>query len=816
MAEYQNGNPIFEEPEEGINIKAILGIVRIYWLLFVVSIATALVISFLITRYTTPVYQIQAQILLANEQEGREGADILGVQGFGGGFNPWDPTFVNDKIQIMKSVRFIEPLVIDSLSFTEAYYEQGDIKTSERYGDQPFRVNFSRFNENMEESTFAFDFDNKEYHLNVSKGDKIYLDKTYAFDDSVVHENFAFTLQSSATTKAAGKTLGSLDGHRFEYKRFNARQMVKNYAGRLNISQVKNTKALELSIEETVPQKGIDFLNAVSRAFVNKGLDDKNQGYTNSLRFINEELGRISDTLRRYELDIEFFKKSKGMVSIPEQTTGLITEWSDLEVRKYEQQLNVKNIQNLRTYLDNNTDYSTLAPATFGITDPLLIPLIQGVSDAYEQFAQISRGYKPETQEYKTAKLKVQSARARLLENARNIENQAQKLLKEYGLRLSQIDQKINNVPAIQRQFIGLERKFSVQEKLYLLLLEKKFEYEIARSGNKSDYSILNEAFSAKQTKPDKKRNIVLAFVLGLFVPSAYLFLKIFFDNKVRSREQIESRAEIPFLAAIPHYSGKGSLVFDQNSKSMVAESFRNLRTSVQYFIKEKEQQGIRLMLTSTVGGEGKTFLTLNLAHVLAMSDKKVIVLGLDLRKPRLHLSFDIKNDVGMTTYLSGRTDLDSIIKSTGIPHIDIIPSGPVPPNPSELLLSKEMQDLLRILSSRYDYVLMDTAPMGLVTDAVDLLPFADLTLYVLRENYTNRSAIDFANQFYKNQARGKLGIVLNDSTFSGAKYGYGSKYGYGYSYGYGYGYGYGYVESYGYYSEEDRTRLPWWKKLLP
>jgi capsular exopolysaccharide synthesis family protein len=737
------------EQEEGIKIKAILNTVRSYSYLFVLSAIIAFSISYVINRYTSPAYQIKAHVLLSNDQEGKQGSEILGVTDLGGGFNPWDPTFVNDKIQIIKSVKFMAPIVADTLNFMDCYYEKGDIKLTERYSDRPFTAHLIFYQEGLEGTVFELNFQKNSYYLEVKNDKKILFKRAVKFNQIAKCEHFKFYITPADSYLERNVNLNDLAGKKYQFIRHNKKALVNRYANQLSIVQIKNTKALELSIEENNQEKGIDFINSVSKAFVNRGLNDKNGFFSNSLEFINQELDKITLSLKRNELEIEQFKKERGLVSIPEQTAGMIAEWSDLEIQKYQQDLNLKNIQQLKNYIFENQDLSSLAPATFGITDPLLIPLINALAESFNKFRLISRQFKPESFEFKEAKIELTDSKARLLENAKNIEKQSIKIVDEYRKKLNNMDAKLGSVPSLQRQYIGLERQFNVQEKLYLLLLEKKFEYEIARSGNKSDYSILNEAFVSGQTKPTKQLNYLKALALAIVLPSLFIFLRIYLDHKIRSREQIIGNTKMPFLAAIPNYNGDSSLIFEHNTKSMVAESFRNLRTSIQYML-SKDQKCHIILVTSTVGGEGKTFLTLNLAHALALSDKKVLVIGLDLRKPRLHLSFDIKNDVGITNYLIGRIEFSQIIKSTKILNLDIIPSGPVPPNPSELLLSTQMLKALGELRHISDFILLDTAPLGLVTDAADLMPHVDLSIYVMRENYSDISSVQFADEFYR------------------------------------------------------------------
>jgi capsular exopolysaccharide synthesis family protein len=799
----ENYNQFADPENDGINLKAILGVARIHWYLFIITMALGFAGAWLINRYTTPVYMVQSQILLTNEEKGRSGMEILGEQSIGGSFNPFDPTFINDKIQIIKSKQFISDIV-DTLNFTERYFEEGEINTTERYRTNPFKAQLVVKNPSIYGVNFKIVFKSPQvFELFAANQENTIIKNTYRTGSWIYHPSF--NLKIDLLLKP--EFFNEIKDVKFQYMLLEKINVASYYSSALIIEPVKSTKSLQLTIQDNTPEKAVDFLNEIANSFVRKGLDDKNIYFVTSLQFINSELKKVEQSLDSLELGLEALKKQKKIVDIPAKASTVIGELTSIEGEKYEQELLLKSASALRTYILEHVDLTNLAPATFGITEPLLIPYINKVAETNIVFNRVSRIYLPGTKNYNEALENYRNAKEQLLESVKNVEMVIGLQVDEYSKKVGQLESEISNIPAAQRQFIGWERKLGVQENIYLLLLEKKFEYEIAQSGNKSDFSVLNEAEIIEQTQPDTRRNYIIAFILALFIPSLILFLRIYFDRKLRSREQIEKGTKIPFLAAIPHHKGEAQLVFLQNSKSITAEAFRNLRSAMNYMLPEDNRSKV-VLITSTVGGEGKTFCTLNLAHVLAISGKTVVILGLDLRKPRLHLSFDIKNESGMSNYLVGRAKLDDVIKTTGIDNLAIIPSGPVPPNPSELILSQPLKNAITELKKRYDYILLDTAPLGLVTDAIDLMALSDLTLYMMRENYSEVSSVGFLNSLFVDKKLLRVGIVLNDSTFSGAKYGYGyGGYSYGYSYGYGYGYNYGY--GYGYYDDHEQEK-PW------
>lgn len=804
----------FEGNGDGVNIKSVLTVGLYHWYYFVIAMMLSIGVAFIVNRYTTKTYTVSAAILLENQEKGTEGIEIFGGQGMAG-YNPWDPTFINDKIAMFKSKEFLNS-IIDSLNIDISYFAIGDFKKSEQYRDLPIRMEL-------------LEADPKMYHISVlvhflSKTNAEIKFKDQTNDAVVFEQNIEFGRlykNKFATFQINFDQEHKLPNVDYEVKYTTLDNQVKQISKNLFVKQVKDAKILELTMEHPNQDKAMDIVNAICEGFIRNGLKDKNQRFVNSLRFINDQLDQVESNLSELEGSIEEFSSEKELVDLEAEAGALLTNRIEFENLYREQRIYLANVNALEDYLTSNQNLSLLAPSTFGITDPMLIPLITEVSELDAELRAMSENLSKNHIKYQTTAEQLENTRQKLLINIANHKSVVHRALNTYDAKVNEIRSKIRAIPAWKRESVVLGRKFKVQENIYLLLLQKKFEYEIAQSGNISDYEFLNRAEMRGSPKPDKKRNFMAAFVAGLLFPSLILFFKIYFDNKIRSRQQVENGTRAPFLASIPFHQGNNQLVFEVNSKSLVAESFRNLRSSVNFMLDSRKAEGGTskvVLFTSTISGEGKTFCAANLAHVLALSDKTVIVLGLDLRKPRVHHTFDIRNDVGMSNYLSSRVELDEVIKHTGIKNIDLIPSGPVPPNPSELLLNYRMQQCLDELRNRYDYILLDTAPIGLVTDPIALLKFSDLNVFVIRENYSKVATLDLINDLYIGQGIKNISVLINGSTYSSIKYGYGSKYGGGYGGSYGYGYGQGNSSGYGYYSDaqpHNKGIFHWFKSLM-
>jgi capsular exopolysaccharide synthesis family protein len=335
-------------------------------------------------------------------------------------------------------------------------------------------------------------------------------------------------------------------------------------------------------------------------------------------------------------------------------------------------------------------------------------------------------------------------------------------------------------------------------------MLQRRSEAAITQASNTSDIVVLNPPRVGGAISPKVNSNYIIGFFAGVLLPFMAFVLLEFLDTRVQSKEDVERITSIPFIGGVGHKSATENLAVFSRPKSAIAESFRALRSNLNYFIGRNEKAVI--LVTSSISGEGKTFTSLNLASVYALSGKRTLIVGADMRKPKLFADFDLKNEAGLSNYLAGLADFNSICQRTTYENLDLISGGPVPPNPSELLLSDRMREFIDDARKVYDIVIIDTPPMAIVTDAFVLTPYADHSLFLVRQNYTPKNLMKTVEDYYSTGKLKNISIVLNDISRSGPGYGFG--YGYGYAYGYGYSYEYGYLygrkkNGAGYYEEE-------------
>ncbi|MEZ7929530.1 MAG: polysaccharide biosynthesis tyrosine autokinase, partial [Flavobacteriales bacterium] len=378
-----------------------------------------------------------------------------------------------------------------------------------------------------------------------------------------------------------------------------------------------------------------------------------------------------------------------------------------------------------------------------------------------------------------------------IIENVNNLISSASIYEVDLIDRITTFDKKINKLPEAEKDYLILRRKYEYNEQTSIYLQQKRYEVSLAKAGTESDHKVIDFARldSEEPISPRKSLAYFIALIFGIFIPITFISLRDFFSDTIRSKSDLLNSTNIPILGLIGHSDNATSLVVSNASKSIIAESFRALRTNIQYLAADKEKKVITV--TSSIGGEGKTFTTMNLAAIFALSGHKTILIGGDLRKPKLHEDFKVDTSKGLSSYLINKSELAEVIEKTEIDSLDVIASGPTPPNPAELLDSKKMRDLIMELNKTYDYVIIDTPPIGLVTDGVILMQHADVNLYIVRHNYSKTSALNVINNLYHQKQVENIHIIINDFKHTSS--------------GYGYGYGYGYGSSgYGYYENEE------------
>jgi tyrosine-protein kinase Etk/Wzc len=571
---------------------------------------------------------------------------------------------------------------------------------------------------------------------------------------------------------------------------------VKNLAEemlrRLSVEQpnVKST-VLELTYEDTDIQRSKDVLNKLLDVYVQSSLSDKNSEASNTLKFIENRLGLITGELGDVEKDVESYKTNQGITDISAESQLFLENIKENDSKLNEVNTKISILESVDNYIQNAGE-GAVAPATYMIDDPVLVSLLTKFNELELQRERYARTTSPNNPLLQTINTQLAGTRQSIRENVQNLKRGMAVTKRNLEGINTRFSTGLRSIPKKEREFVGIKRQQSIKEELYLYLLQKREETALAYASTVTDSRLIDAPISSfKPIKPKRSLIWLGAGVTGLAIPLVLINLLLLLNNTVQRREEIEKATRVSVLGEIGQMKtivngtpGDESII-KMTSRSAVAEQFRALRTNLQYL---GDGNCRVIMFTSSIGGEGKSFVSINLAASLAYADKRVLLIGLDLRKPTLHDRLGIPNKVGASNCLIGQGHAEDFIQSTGVhPKFEVLTSGPIPPNPSELLANGKLPQLIAEMREKYDYILIDSPPYGLVTDSALIADHVDASLYIVRFNYTILDHLRRIGDLHRARRFTNLSVVFN-----------GVNYGAGYGYGYGYG-GYGY----GYYSDE-------------
>ncbi|QRQ99473.1 GumC family protein [Dyadobacter sandarakinus] len=766
----------FEEQDKKFDFQSYLRAFIRYWFLFPIFLVISLMAAFFFLQIKQPVYLAQATLLIKDEKKGiSSGGDIIEqMTQFGGN------KLVENEVEVLKSQTLMEQTARE-LQLDVNYETTDGLKTIDLYKISPISVKAELISEFAYQNPLVVHVkDNQTFTLN---------------DEETVHK-FGQKLRNAWGIFTVNKDVESLYTDVNVVFR-NISSLTGSMLGNLEIVNTNpKSTVLELTYEDTSLQRGKDVLNKLLDVYVQSSLNDKNNEASNTLKFIESRLGLITGELGDVERDVESYKRNQGLTDISAESNLYLQNIKENDAQLNDVNIKISVLESVDKYIKNAGD-GTPAPATYMIDDPVLVQLLTRYNDLQlqrEKYAQTTQASNPLLG---TINTQLSNTKEAVRENVQNLRRGLEVTKQSLEAVNSRFSAGLRGIPQKEREYVGIKRQQSIKEGLYLYLLQKREETALGYAATVTDSRLIDAPIgSTLAIKPQKALVWGGAGLAGLLLPALLINLLMMLSNTVQAREEITSLTHSAVIGEIGHMKGAKDQpgeegIIKMTSRTAVAEQFRALRTNLQYL---GDGSCRTIMFTSSIGGEGKSFVSINLAASLAYSDKRVILIGLDLRKPTLHDRLLVSNKYGVSNCLIGQGSLDEYIQSTGIhPKFDVLVSGPIPPNPSELLGNGRLPILLEELRERYDYILIDSPPFGLVTDSALIAKYADATLYLVRFNYTLIDHLKRIGELQRTHRFANLSIVFN-----GVKYGAG--YGYG-SYGYG-GYGYGY------YSEESESKL--------
>ena len=800
----------FFESQSNFDFKGFFLKIIGYWKWFVLSFIITFLIAYNVNIRKEKIYGMESSIVVKDENNPFFTANTSLVFNWGG---------VSDKVQTVITTlksRSHNELVVDNLEYYINYEVKGKYYFEDVYGSVPFYVKIDKNKGQLLNTPIKIKFlSSNQYELSVDfaeypSGKLIhYIDNSQS-DLGTLNDVFVKKYKINEEVNLPFLTLNlhlNPDAINFKGKEFYLRFSDFNgtVAKYKEIDVSADTKAasvITLQLQGANKYRLVKYLNTTVSMLKKIQLDGKNQFATNTINFIDSTLLQMEGQIKEAENELKDFRRGKNVFQLEAGGEKLTDKVSEFDITKDELERKSKYLNLLNTYLLKNNDFSKLpAPSVAGIDDPNILINVSKLIQLSTQRAEL--GYSVKSNKMFTEfDSEMEALKKVLLQNIISAKASLNVDLSIVNRNISVLEGEISKLPEQQQDLVKITRKYDLKDNLYSTFLQKRSEAEIVKAANISDIDFIDPAkdVGGGLRGPKTSINYILAFLIGFLVPFLIVFLITLLDNNINTTDDIQKLTKIPLIGVIGKRNTLNNLSVFEKPKSPLAESFRAIRSSLQFMYKKQKVEGSKiLMLTSSVSGEGKTFCSINLATVFALSEKKTVIVGLDLRKPRIFGDFNIDNITGVVNYLIGQKTLEEVTQSTHIPYLDLITSGPIPPNPAELLMGGAMDDLIEELKLKYDYIILDTPPVGLVADALELAKYADATIYVTRQGFTKKGMLAVVNEKHKRGELSNISVLLNGFQNK-------SKYGYGYGYGYG-----AYGESYHDEAIEEKGR----KKIL-
>ncbi|MCT4591684.1 MAG: polysaccharide biosynthesis tyrosine autokinase [Carboxylicivirga sp.] len=761
------------------DINRLIRLVKKNWYLFVISFPICLGSVMIYHRYTVPVYRASATLLLkSSEPKAMSQASLM--EGFG--LSP-EVRSVENQSFIIRSRKIIKKAV-DQLDFGVEYYRKGRFKDTEIYRSSPFRVVFDsihpqllnvpievRFSQsgrielsascesgilhNYAEENFAGSIGNYSLNKSVQEGEKV-TEQPFSFK---IVRNERVNLTPDAT-------------YYFMFKSHN--QIVSEFRGGLGVDSYREgSSILFITSVGTSRGKIVRFLDELCEVIMEHNLEQKNDMATRSIAFIESQLETISDTLDKVQNQLSSYRKANRFMGPSEFSQKLADKYYDTESEMKLLKMQIEYYEFLQENLQETDDFEQfLLPAVDNENTALINELVMQLIDLQKEVEMTQVAASSDNQYLQTINNSIEVT-VDLLNKAIN------QVIKNFKLQKTKVDNELKTIladmdklPELERDYLIIDRTYKLNDAIYTFLLQKHSETQITKASNVPDNEIIDNASVVSLLSPNKQNDYRKGLMLALLIPAVFIGLKEFLNTKVRSKEELRTLIpHVPLVGSVVHSKNGVENVIHEHPNSIISESFRSIRTKLKFMAGADELQVITL--TSSNTGEGKTFCAQNLASVFAISGKRTVLVGFDMRKPRLTALFDLQNQEGLSNYYIGQVEIADIIYKTNHERVSVIPAGPIPPNPSELIVGEKTEQLYDYLRKNFDVVVVDSPPIGLVADARLLMHHSDCNLFVVRSNYTVK---DHMQQTVDNLVSEKvhgLGVLLNDITVSEKEYGY-------------------------------------------
>ena len=790
--------------ESNINYKKLLKKLLNYKRHYVLVTILLLISAFLINRYSITKYKNYTTIYIGENDEnsfmGSPNDIMKGFSMFSGQSN------IENEIEILQSFSLVKEVINDRNLKTSYYTFQNSslsnllfntplCRKKELYNDSPIRVIIDPSQPQAINMNFRIVFLNENEFILKTPGSDVQLynfiddevvayltdirpyERKFKFGDEIKTDYFNFRI---IKTNNFHPNFTKNNNIYFFFNNINVLtlQSQKN----LNAESTSQTSSLiKITFKENNRQKVTDLLNSLTSLYLERNMEKKNRIALSTVDFIDSQISNIADSLSIAESKLRSFKSSHNAMDLSFQGQQIFEKLNELETEKAN--LNVQNryYTYLQQYLKGNKSVSdVLAPSSMRVVDPILTSLItQLITLNSKRVSLVQNNTNPENLYLADMNIQIENILNTIKENVNNSINTLGSSINEINYRISSLSSQISQMPKTELQLKGIERKFKLNDAIYTFLLQRRSEAQIARASSMPDYEIIDPARISITgvVSPKRSLNYIIALFLGLILPTSVIMMRDFLNNKITEPEEVEALTKFPILGKVFHNIRKTTLIVNDYPNSSVTESFRAIRTNFEFFSDGGRKQV--LLVTSATSGEGKTFCSINLALVFALNGHKTVLLEFDLRRPKIHAEFGSSNMIGINSYLIEKAIIEDIIMPTQIENLDLISAGPAAPNPAELISSERTGEFIDKLKEMYDYIIIDSAPAGIITETYLLMKHSDINIFVVRLNKTVKEAFVNTSKAFENNKFTNVSVLLNDINIKreAYKYGYDNKY---------------------------------------
>ena len=725
--------------------------------------------GYFIFRNTPNTYQVSSKILIKGEEK-----ELSSVTSFNNRIsNMKDNSSIKNNFGILKSFTLYQK-ALSNLAWDFSWYQKKLMYNADLYNNEPFELIISPDGTNAKNVPIEIRMINdKEYNIRINGetwkngyAQMIDIDEDLKFGAEFANDFFNFKINkgNGSLTETYILVFNNLDA------------LTRRYLAKTNVySEEENSDIITLMIEGEVKQKEADFLNELNNVLIEFWLENKFESSENSVKFIDSQLEKLKKSLGTAEENVSSYRKENQVVDLGREAQSVSENLQQIEQEQYLVQLQIDFYVNLQQYIGDAKKIEEMVnPSIVGITDENLTGMLTNLRDLYKRREVLSYSVQDKNPTLIIVEKEINVARNGLEATLKNQIQATELKMKSLNERYSAIQQKLRKLPDTEKKLIGVQREFDLNNEFYTYMLQKKAEASISKASIAPEVQIIDPAIVAasKQTGPKLMMNIAAGLIGGGFIPFIFITLIIVFNNKIESIQEVENGSNLKVLEGIMRQKFKVKLPVVHHPRSGIAESFRGLKTNINTMVESSDSKVISI--NSLIPGEGKSFISSNLSVILSKTNKKVLLIGADLHKPTLHNFLDVKESFGLSNYLYNEKSIEEIISSTSIPNLFFIQTGSIPENPSDLMDSIKFEKLMDQARKLFDYVVIDNAPLLLIPDAILTSQFSDISLFILRINYSHKAQIKQINKIVEFNKIECAALVLNDIQESGYGYGYG------------------------------------------